>query len=455
MIKDPKAVHETALSDVFKTIDDIKKTVKSLDISDNGPLTGHSSIAKAVSNYTLVFPVICSKNISPSVAGMVSKAVEKNAASMIQRLFAARQAFEFKGDPNLDEYIKRFHKNINVNNLDSVFDLVTTSYDFAKDASGYKEAVIADSKNNINYYLPDPINETSINDFHYDHGVVSEGAADEMYRNKLDDLEKDIKDIKDTVGRIDSKNNYSRNLKTAKDTRDLMKTTSEIFKNQALDSDYKKANELMPTMMTVQYNAVNPETKAITNIDGGIIGIKAKLYPISSNDIIDHLGKAQFDSNFFVNFFRATTREISFLKDFVLGIDKAKIDALSMSERKSSTDRMWAVLERRANNSRLKQRMGRNNDASAITTLVISSNEVDYMRRNNNVDLEKISTIKNLFNTLNLLSVCIVDEELEVAKFIFDENDPRWETLSFTHLERESSDNTYKRVVNLMTKMSR
>ena len=80
--------------------------------------------------------------------------------------------------------------------------------------------------------------------------------------------------------------------------------------------------------------------------------------------------------------------------------------------------------------------------------------EVDYMRKFNNMDVEHISNVIGLFESLNLMCIVIVDETLEVAKFIYDDNDPMWETISFTHLERESNDNTYKRVVNLMTKIS-
>ena len=114
---------------------------------------------------------------------------------------------------------------------------------------------------------------------------------------------------------------------------------------------------------------------------------------------------------------------------------------------------MWKVLERRATVARIKKALRQNNSAAAITTLCVSQEEVEYLRKNHNVDLEKIATVLGLFDSLNLMAICIVDESLEVAKFIYDEQEPMWETISFTHLERESSDNTYKRVVNLMTKM--
>ena len=145
--------------------------------------------------------------------------------------------------------------------------------------------------------------------------------------------------------------------------------------------------------------------------------------------------------------------EISFFKDFLFAIDKAKIDAMSLSTRKSSSDKMWKVLERRATSSKFKRAFKQNNNMAAITSLVISQDEVEYMRKNYNVDIERLGTIVSLFSSLNLICIVIVDESLEVAKFIFDEQDPSWETISFNHLERESNDNTYKKVVNLMTKM--
>ena len=53
----------------------------------------------------------------------------------------------------------------------------------------------------------------------------------------------------------------------------------------------------------------------------------------------------------------------------------------------------------------------------------------------------------------NLLGMSIVDESLEIAKFMWDTGEDLWETVSFNNLERESNDNTYKKVVNLMTKV--
>ena len=128
------------------------------------------------------------------------------------------------------------------------------------------------------------------------------------------------------------------------------------------------------------------------------------------------------------------------------------MDALSYSK-KSANSKLWKVLERRAIKSRIRRTIGNGNDASAISTLAISQNEVEYLRKEDNIDVEDIRVARNLMESYNLMSIVIIDEDLEVCKFIYDTGEDLWETITFNHLERESSDNTYKRIVNMMTKM--
>lgn len=439
---DYKVIHETALKtliDVWDGIQAIKSnnagnnnfSLKTFlaDRKNNYKPTSFSSIARASSNLTLVFPVICSRNISIENASMVNKAIEKNAASMMQKLFASWQVTN-SDVGSVQDYISQFHSNINTRaaSLDDVFDVSSKLMESTDFNEKEVENALKDDMRNIDSYLPTDINETSIRNYSIRNGIVSlnEGA------------------VKTPTPTDSYKSSY-----------DAMKSSTDYFSKQTLDSDFKKANELMPTSMVVNFK-VKDENGNLINYDGGVIGIKAKLYPLSSDDIVKHIGeKVDDNNNWLINFIRATTREISFMKDFVLALDKAKIDAMSLSDRKSSSDRMWKVLERRAMSSRIRRAMNSGNNSAAITTLVLSQEEVDYMRKNYNVDVERLANVLGLFDSLNLMCLVIVDESLEVAKFIYDEDDPSWETISFTHLERESNDNTYKRVVNLMTKISK
>lgn len=442
----PRMIHETVLKDIMDVWDGIKQ-LKDEDIdfkakkTASKPMLGATSISKASSNLNLVFPVICSRGISIENASMISKAVEKNAVTMLQRLFASWQIAS-DDVSSVEDYIRKFHSNLSSSaaSLDDLFDLAGRASGLADtnrpSASRFYEGAIKEDLKNINHYLPTSINESSLMQFSVKEGAVSvegdvDGKAGSTEAGKPRSM---AKDKADELG--------------------MKKNTTDYFKNQVADNDFKKANELMPTTMIVNFQ-VEAKNGGTYNYENGVIGVKAKLYPIGSDDIVKHIAEKNTDRNWLTNFFRATTREISFMKDFVLALDKAKIDAMSLSTRKSTSDRMWKVLERRATVSRLKKALRQNNNAAAITTLCVSQEEVEYLRKNHNVDLEKIATVLGLFDSLNLMCICIVDESLEVAKFIYDEQEPMWETISFTHLERESSDNTYKRVVNLMTKVAR
>ena len=426
-------IHETILGSImsaYKDLQSVKNAVEDKDANNaeklkkarrDNPLLGSTSISKAASNMTLVFPVICSRGINIENSSMITKALEKNAVMMLQRLFAAYQVAE---DQDLQSYIQKFHNNISsgVASLDDIYKLALG--ESVKLVEAVTAADIAAAKadmKNINFFLPDAINESSLMDY-----TIREGAASSNTSSKKDD--KPVNQMRSN------------------------KDAAEFFAKQVPDTDFKKANELVPTMMTVSFKIINKDGNKVDDYANALVGVKAKLYPVASNDIIQHITDKNANRNWLTNFFRATTREISFLKDFVLAVDKAKLDAQSMSSRNPTADRMWKVLERRASNSKFKRLMMSNNNAAAITTLCVSQEEVEYMRKNYNTDLESLNVVRGLFESLNLMA--IVDETLEVAKFIYDETELMWETISFNHLEREASDNSYKKIVNLMTKMS-
>lgn len=442
------SIHETVLGSILSAWDDLNKMFKGdtlKDINKNAkdyrtrnPMAGMSSISKAVSNMTLVFPVICSRGIDIEHSSMVTKALERNAVSMLQRLFAARQISDQR---DLMGYVNQFHNNISsgVASLDDIYNLIVNDSAIMEVTNADLHAVRMDM-HNWDHPVASSINETSLNDF-----VVREGAATARPKNRpvRSNRQPYIGD------HIAIRGDYDND-----DVVQDLRNAAEYFNKQVVDSDFKKANELTPTLMTVNFKVLNNDGTNITSYDSALIGVKAKLYPVSSNDIVQHIGDKVAGRNWLTNLFRATTREISFLKDFVLAVDKAKSDALALSSKNPTADRMWKVLERRATDSKFRRLMLSNNNAAAITTLCISQEEVEYLRKNNNIDLESLRVIRGLFESLNLMCICIVDESLEVAKFVYDEAELMWETLSFNHLEREASDNAYKKVVNMITKVS-
>lgn len=422
-------IHETVVRDIVDVITDVKKSEQIQGIFNRG--RSFKSVAQASSNLVLVFPVITTNTIDIKTASMICKAIERKAVSMLQMLFAA---VSITDSDNAIDYLRNFHTNLHLDNdmtVDQFIDAVD-KFVIQQESAGIvtitdQEAynsIMADLKN-LNYTLPEDICDSSINDYKiYPQSRYGKTSI-----------------VKEAVPYAASKN-----------ASDVIKNRAEIINKQILDSDVKKANELIPTSMIINFVSLNGDSPI--GVSDAVIGVKAKLYPVDSTDIINRIKLKNEDSNGFNKFIRAATREISFWKDFVFAIDKAKLDAIS-SSRRGSSSKMWKVLERRALKSRIRRTLGQTNDASAITTLVISQEEVEQLKKYENINVLNERVMRPIMEAYNLMGVCVVDESMETAKFLFDTGDDMYETLSFSHLERESSDSSYKKVINLMTKLSR
>ena len=393
-----------------------------------------SSIAKGSKDLIMTFPIICSNTIDIKTATMVSKAIERKCVTMLQLLFSANCITDEK---SAADFIKNFHNNIDMGNI-SVDDFLNYSNKLSKEfnmGSIYKEENdliqnIKDEMKTLEFEvsLPvDSVNESSLQDF--------------KISNKYDDIH--------VIREARPIQNNSRNSQNLKNYIDYQKMQVDSFTKQLLDNDVKKCNEMVPSLLIIN---VSYEKDKNTVVDCHyIVGVKARLIPVDSFEIIDKIFVKHNDSNTLLNIIRATTKETSFVKDFLLGVDKAKVDALSNS-RRGSVSRIWKTLERRAIKSNINKALRRNNDATAITSLVITQDEADFLYKNYNIKIENIGTARNILQKYNLLSIVIVDESIEVVKFLFD-GDDSFETLSFNNLERESGDGMYKKVINLMNKM--
>lgn len=227
---------------------------------------------------------------------------------------------------------------------------------------------------------------------------------------------------------------------------------TKMFQAVLLPQDVKKANEMQPTLILVNYY-VNDNYKGLNIAQQAVAGVKANLYPVASDDIINKLITKHTDSDMILKLVKLTTREISVVKDFLLGADEAKMDALGASK-KNSGSKIFNALERRAGKNKIFK-FGRMDTAyKAITSLVISSEEAEEIKKHSNLDVSKPSSIIPIMSKLNLLHFCIVDTTSEAVAILTD-GQTKYEMYSFANLEREASDTNYKKVINLMTKVAR
>lgn len=427
----PNIIHETILRDITDLIGDAKDLMDDGNkLLDNDNYSKRfTSLTRNANNLILVFPVLCTKGISIETASMISKAIEKNCVNLLELLFASIQITDTE---SLPEYISKFHRNISLGDNVTVDDFISFTNAIANDAADETKSI-----------------------------KVTDRAIFEAFQEGIKEINNDIAKITFNENSLSdfmchrTNSGYETILERNNSTRGVQGTTpinnNELIGKFWSDNDLKKANELTPTKVVVNFYSKDAGQK-LTN---GIIGVKCKLYPVDSMEIIERIASKYADTNWVKEFVRATTGEISFLRDFVFALDKARVDAIN-SSRKGSSAKMFKVLERRATKNRLSKWKANKADSSPITTLVVSQEEVEYLKKEYSIDLENRSVAAKLMDEYNLMGITVVDEPSETASFIWDEgNDATYETLSFRNLERESDDKNYRKVINLMTKISR
>ena len=451
-------LHETIVRDVI----DIINSVKSADDIEWVNRTGRvGSISRQASNLVLVFPVIVSNALNIKTASIISKAIERKCVSLLQILFAS---INFTDDQNLYDFISQFHSNLNARlTLDDFIKFAGNMTESGKITISDEEAynAVMEDMRNINYYLKDTFNETSINDYisktdmYGETHIIKESDHRYHHIGNDNDTKKAFDQLTDAISKsganitniVDGGRRGGGDKKSDVPT---LKDQVEYFSKQLLPQDVQKANELQPTLVAVNFTTVADGT---TNRTTGIIGVKAKIYPVDSMEIISRVSSKYKDSNSLFNLIRATTREISFFKDFAFAVEKAKLDAVNMAKG-SNNARMFKLLERRAAKNRFSALL-KKNDASPITSLVISQEEVEYLRKYNNIDMDKQQVTRAILEAYNLMDIVIADESLEIAKFLFDDGDGIYDVLPFDNLEKEAKDNSYKKMINLMSKINR
>lgn len=464
-----KPLRESVIKDILDALDDVKAYGDNLIGPRSNTSLNVSSISRASKDLVMSFPVLCDNSIDPKTAQMICKATERKAVTMLQMIFAS---CNFTTN-NVRDVISQWHTNIDVDDmsLDDFIDLCDNIETRLECKLDYKQKayireqmnlVIAENKRSDKSYPVSSFSECSVNDYPVTTRfggikVLSEAPIRTLnvpfhIGDRGSATSTTLVGPTSTYRPNISRNNAGEMIGDVQYNNDMMKNAdyeTNSFTKQLLDTDVKKANELVPSLMIVRFYSGDGSV-----INQAVVGVKARMIPIDSYDIIDRINSKNKDKAGFLNFIRATTKEISFVKDYLLAIDRAKIDAKKNSIRNGATSGIWKTLEKRSTKSVWKRLIGRTNDASAITTLVVSQQIVNVLRKEYEVNLADIKVASAIMDAYNLLSLVIVDESTEVARFLYD-GDGFFEDVSFNSLERESGDGSYKKVINLLSKMNR
>lgn len=470
--------HESVVRDVVDILTSLKDYDEVQFLQNSSNHRSFKSITSATKDLILTFPVLVSSDVSFDNACMIAKAHEKKCASLIHMLFTA---ICVNSNEDVFDYVKKFHRNLGsmsgsledyADSLDQLASSIDENYEFKGRIDKNILDIVLQELKESNYTLPDDIKEVGLDEYKiipasvtgYEDRVICEAKGKNINKYKYSnsgDVNYSREISGNNSGNTTTNNTYnSTNIagpdsidKKAADRAKSLESEYKIHDMTTLNNEYKKANELQPTLMVVNF-IQKGENGAPSTTTTAVIGIKAKVYPVSSIDICNRIVSKLEDRNILNSFIRATTNEIGFFRDFLFAIDKAKVDALSYGKTASS-NKLWKVLERRSTKSKFRRALKMYNDATAISTLVLSENDVDYIKKNKGIDITNVSYARKLLDAYNFMCICIVNEATEVVSFLYDTGDDNYERLTFSNLEREASDSSYKKMVNLLTKMNR
>lgn len=391
--RDINGIHETVVGDIinlfdkFDGIDILKKTFG----SNKGNINSASSIAKAASNLVLTFPVLVDESVSLNTAQILTRAIEGKALVMLQLLFSAISVQSLKDDETAFDVIGKIHKNLNSDDIEDYIQRMETM------------------------------------------------ATNESYE-ALDHLMKTIREENIAIDTYTFNENYPAPIDEASDSKTMKDVNrSGGYVADIKDTDIKKVNNMMPSVLVVKLH--NKNSQITTNV---AVGVKAKIQYVPQDEVIYRISSKNKDKNMLFNFIRSTTREISFLKDFLFALDKAKLDAIKIQK---SSNSVWKILERRAVRNRVRMF---NNDGGygGIVSLVISADTLATL--NKEYDFKAtISEVENIISQYNLLAFFVADDVNERATYLFDDASRQFTTVSYTALEKTDSKD-YKKIINLL-----
>lgn len=231
-------------------------------------------------------------------------------------------------------------------------------------------------------------------------------------------------------------NDFNAVLKEAGE--DFPKTRPAKF----LDTDWKKANELMPTTISVPVTFISTDSNAqVTNEIQ--VNVKATMHKASSKLLTADISKSLHQGRGFLNFVKYISGEQKSLIDFLFGISSMKEDMLNkkhipwleaFKRRKRLANLAWGTLAEQF---------------KPTGTIVITMNEVNTLRNEYDIDIRKEAgkIMKEYF----LLGFIILDQVNQMASIMYD-GQPDFQEYPYKTLEREgmNQDKTVSDMIKAM-----
>ena len=448
----------------MSTFKDIIDTITSIEgemVDEILTSKKNQSLSKMSKDGIMNFPVIVSDALTIEDATLVSKSLEREFASFTVIVMTMNPYLRTSsaGAATATQYVNRFHQNIDVKATST--DLLNAINTFSTEAVnklGIAYESVEGLEQFILYHVYENASHLGVSRENVKYGYTIEHVTNSSILNDLCN--------KPVMEAPENENNYTYNIQSMDigDVRvradiDSRTIGRELARGQRasagrdarqlqhlMDNDVKKANELVPTLLHMRIFPVDKQGNQYEPIDF-VLGIKATLHPVSSDEMVTNICRGVKNENTFFNFIRWTTGETKFFKDFVFAMNELKIDALNTS---SKSSKWWSVLKRRKAIAKIKNLL-LPNKMLPNATVVVTQDEVNTIREVYGYDMTNDAIVTKLMSNYFLLAFVIVDPALQRVKFLFD-GQTQFETLTYATLARESStnDKQFKEMLNML-----
>ena len=412
---------------ILNDISEVVKSVSTLVRTNSSAMKkNNDSLAKKAKEGILQFPAICSNSLDADTLSMASKALERNYATFAQIVYTMNcvaQVDEIKG---VGDFINKFHTNIGNTGTIDVLNLALKEAleDYSQtelDGMVLETILCKGSTNTI-------IHENSINLKEYMSGFNLDVLNDLFIPA---DIRKEI--IEENIAYNKNHRKYGDILLEAEDEKNP-NLNRIVIPSKVLDNnELKKANELVPTTLTLKINFMDKNG----NLAGERtfnIGVKVTLHPASSEEIINNLCSAR-DTGFF-KFIRWTTGALSLVKDVLLNLNEIKLDVVNKTAGKSG---WFSTFKRLKAKSTILSKFSKGAQGfHPLGTIIISMDEAEIIKNKSGLDLTRVSDVKKVMDKFMLLGFVILDPATQTSMFIFDDS-PDFEMQPFSGLKREGN----------------
>ncbi len=343
-----------------------------------------TSIAARANVSTYFFPVIAEDNLTSDEIVMIMRALERTYAVFTRTSFMLIPATEVDSfdEAMITDYLSKFHNNMGIRH-DFDFDVTLNS------------AITKDLNANI-------LNEATKVELKSPYGKVY--GDDVSIGNTL------------SFGSVGST--------VANASNDTLKYGKGEFNNL----DWKKANDLLPSSVTVPARFISKDTNQAHTVEI-MVNVKAEMHKTPAEVLANGVASTMAEKKTLLNFVKLVSGEEASISDFLFGISQMKSDLItkgnpwleSFKRRKRLADLSFGMLK---------------NNFIPTGTIALTMNTVNVLKQKYDIDVFK--SADKIMKEYFLLGLLIADQTNEVLYTRFDSHSD-FQEYPYKTLERESA----------------